>query len=126
MPFHIKHAHLKFIQRRIIMKKLFCYFFVSINFLNPVQAKEWTLHEYGKSNVPSQEVVKTSPKEVQIFGERCSGTNFLEKLLKNNCPELEITRKKYGDKHFPCWFGFPFDADFYKSTLDNCDFQKNG
>lgn len=45
-------------------------------------------------------------KYIQIFGERCSGTNFLQKLIEYNIPEIEITWK-YGWKHFPCWF-YPF------------------
>jgi hypothetical protein len=40
-------------------------------------------------------------KNVTIYGERCSGTNYLEILLKTNF-RIEIT-KKYGSKHF---FGF--------------------
>lgn len=40
-------------------------------------------------------------KKVQIYGERCSGTNYLEQLLITNF-DIEITRN-YGHKHF---FGF--------------------
>jgi hypothetical protein len=43
-----------------------------------------------------------------IFGERCSGTNYLENIIKSNF-EIEITWK-YGWKHF---FGF--------SNYDNSD-----
>lgn len=37
--------------------------------------------------------------QIQIFGERCSGTNFLESLLRNNFPSIEITWR-FGWKHF--------------------------
>ena len=40
-------------------------------------------------------------KRVAIYGERCSGTNYLEELLKLNF-DVEITWE-YGWKHF---FGF--------------------
>ena len=39
-------------------------------------------------------------KYLQIFGERCSGTNFVEQLIKNNFDDIEIT-KDFGGKH---WF----------------------
>jgi hypothetical protein len=47
-------------------------------------------------------------KKVTIYGERCSGTNYLEQLLINNF-DIDITWK-YGWKHF---FGF--------HNLDNSD-----
>lgn len=47
-------------------------------------------------------------KYVQIYGERCSGTNYLEALIKLNF-NAEITRK-FGHKHF---FGF--------NNLENSD-----
>ena len=37
---------------------------------------------------------------VQIFGERCSGTNYLEALVRKNYPEVEPTTA-FGGKH---WF----------------------
>ncbi len=37
-----------------------------------------------------------------IFGERCSGTNFLEYLVKQNIIGIEST-SEYGHKHFPHW-----------------------
>lgn len=44
---------------------------------------------------------------IQIFGERCSGTNFLTKLIEKN---LEVPLKfRYGWKHFPCWYDTPFE-----------------
>jgi len=37
---------------------------------------------------------------VQIFGERCSGTNFVTRLVENNMDNVELT-KDFGGKH---WF----------------------
>jgi len=37
--------------------------------------------------------------EVQLFAERCTGSNFLESLLASNLPTLKITRT-YGNKHW--------------------------
>ena len=42
----------------------------------------------------------TSIKKITIYGERCSGTNYLEQLLINN---FDIEIFTYGSKHF---FGF--------------------
>jgi hypothetical protein len=39
-------------------------------------------------------------KYVQLFGERCSGTNFLESLIRKNFRGLALT-KEFGGKH---WF----------------------
>ena len=39
-------------------------------------------------------------KHVQIFGERCSGTNYLKSLIEKNFTGVQIT-KAYGGKH---WF----------------------
>jgi hypothetical protein len=39
-----------------------------------------------------------------ILGERCSGTNFLEKSITNNFP-IQYT-EKYGNKHFFCYHNF--------------------
>lgn len=36
---------------------------------------------------------------IQIFGERCSGTNYLEHLLRRNVPEVPLTWE-FGWKHF--------------------------
>jgi hypothetical protein len=38
-------------------------------------------------------------KRIQIFGERCSGTNYLEALLANNLPDTPVCWD-YGFKHF--------------------------
>ncbi len=40
-------------------------------------------------------------KRVQIYGERCSGTNYLKKLIETNFTQTVIN--EYGHKHF---FGF--------------------
>ena len=39
-------------------------------------------------------------KTIQIYGERCSGTNYLEELCKANFPNVEVTNSKYGFKHW--------------------------
>lgn len=43
---------------------------------------------------------------MQIFGERCSGTKFLRKLMLDNFPEL-IETCQYGHKHFMPWLETP-------------------
>jgi hypothetical protein len=53
-------------------------------------------------------------RRTQIFGERCSGTNYLEILLKTNFEDIEITWD-YGWKHF-----FPINID--KNNHDDCLF----
>ena len=39
-----------------------------------------------------------APAQLQIFGERCSGTNFVAQLLRRNLPRLQLT-DRYGWKH---------------------------
>jgi hypothetical protein len=39
---------------------------------------------------------------IVIFGERCTGTNYLENIIKINF-DIEFYKFKYGFKHF---FGF--------------------
>ncbi|MFT7534865.1 MAG: hypothetical protein ACI85K_000815 [Hyphomicrobiaceae bacterium] len=39
-----------------------------------------------------------APTQLQIFGERCSGTNFVAQLLRRNLPRLQLT-DRYGWKH---------------------------
>jgi len=39
-----------------------------------------------------------APTQLQIFGERCSGTNFVAQLLRRNLPCLRLT-DRYGWKH---------------------------
>jgi len=51
-------------------------------------------------------------KNVVIYGERCSGTNYLQELLELNFRDIEITWE-YGDKHF---FGF-YDYE----TIENIE-----
>jgi len=36
--------------------------------------------------------------EVQIFGERCSGTNFVTEMIKLNCPQAKLSNP-LGWKH---------------------------
>ncbi len=54
---------------------------------------------------------------VQIFGERCSGTNFVAHLVKNNLDNIELT-KDFGGKHW-------FIKDHYPRSRPNesTDFQ---
>ena len=39
-----------------------------------------------------------APTQLQIFGERCSGTNFVAQLLRRNLPRLQLT-DRFGWKH---------------------------
>ncbi|MEM1282608.1 MAG: hypothetical protein AAGG81_03560, partial [Chlamydiota bacterium] len=52
-------------------------------------------------------------KQVKVFGERCSGTNFLNALIDVNFPEQQMCYdKNYGPKHFLCWFvDHPFEKN---------------
>lgn len=67
-------------------------------------------------------------KYFKVFGERCSGTNFLSRLIRSNFPELSKQRR-FGHKHFICWFDFPMDVPFMQAvnypddyyTLENSD-----
>lgn len=55
----------------------------------------------------------TNPiKHFTIMGERCSGTNYIEKLFSTNILNLDITWD-YGWKH---WFGF---YDFQNNEVEN-------
>jgi len=38
-------------------------------------------------------------KRIQVFGERCSGTNYLESLLTQNLDDITL-RRDFGHKHF--------------------------
>lgn len=64
-------------------------------------------------------------KKIQIFGERCSGTNYMEKLLQANCKEINKNYFFYGHKHFPCWFKHPFDKAFYPLPEQNFTLKNN-
>ena len=39
---------------------------------------------------------------IQLFGQRCSGTNYLQTLLTRNVREVSLDYR-YGWKHYPCW-----------------------
>lgn len=41
----------------------------------------------------------TSIRNINIFGERCSGTNYLEQLIKSNLETIQLS-SAYGYKHF--------------------------
>lgn len=69
------------------------FFIVSV-----VCSLEVTSLEYGR--------FATSKKGVPIskffvIGERCSGTNFLDALIKTN---TQLIKEPLGDKHFPPWY----------------------
>ncbi len=64
-------------------------------------------------------------KRIQIFGERCSGTNYLESLLKANCKNIDEDYFFYGWKHFPCWFDYPFNPKFYPVPKRNYTLENN-
>jgi hypothetical protein len=58
-----------------------------------------------------------------LFGERCSGTNYLQQLITANFPQLGY-QKAYGWKHFPAWLSAPAGLNpgpskFY--TFENSD-----
>lgn len=59
--------------------------------------------------------------KVQIFGERCSGTNFLHALLREN---IDIGQKEsdswyyYGWKHFPMWLHVPYESNPPSESLE--------
>lgn len=63
----------------------------------------------------------------QIFGERCSGTNFLHCLLLENVDEnLKFDSPnwyEYGWKHFPLWITVPFENNPRESLLKNYNFE---
>lgn len=84
-----------------------------VPFLLNAELKQQT---YGKSKQSSNSI-----QRIQIFGERCSGTNFLEKLLKTNVQNIDEDYFYYGWKHFPCWFDFPCPPELPKRnyTLEN-------
>lgn len=51
-------------------------------------------------------------KKLKIFGERCSGTNYIESLLHANFPTLEKTDPlEFGHKHFLWWLGTPANTE---------------
>lgn len=55
----------------------------------------------------------TAPiKSFQIFSARCSGSNYLEQLLKANLSIKHTTL--FGHKHFSPWFSHPIDQLAYR------------
>ncbi len=62
---------------------------------------------YGIEAIKSEKLQEGKIQYIQIFGERCSGTNFLTKLIEHNLSaQLSF---QYGWKHFPCWYDTPFE-----------------
>lgn len=58
----------------------------------------------------------THIKKIKIYGERCSGTNYLKMLLETNFNNYEILNNEYGHKHF---FGYN-DLNNSDDTLFIC------
>lgn len=51
-------------------------------------------------------------KRYKVCGERCTGTNFLDKLLQANFPSISrVGRSEFGQKHFLWWFGNNLDLE---------------
>lgn len=67
------------------------------------------VHKYGDAKTSNHPIAR-----IQIYGERCTGTNFLESLVRNNIKHIDNNFSHYGAKHFPCWFDYPFDANHYQ------------
>ena len=55
--------------------------------------------EESYKNYPIKKPIKGSIKKIQIFGERNTGSNYLEKLVRINFPEIEISWEE-GWKHW--------------------------
>jgi hypothetical protein len=75
------------------------FFFSSLYFLtcfNRIEAIElqYGLYAQKKSSIPIE--------YAQLFGERCSGTNYFQELLRRNFG-LETRHNDFGWKHFPVW-----------------------
>lgn len=54
---------------------------------------------------PGVRFIKTGKfpvRKIQIFGERCSGTNYCEALIRQNLRDVDLTWE-FGWKHFPPW-----------------------
>lgn len=65
---------------------------------------------------------------IQIFGERCSGTNYLQSLINNNFLNVDLNFR-YGWKHYPCWQNSawkkiysPHFSKYYLDLIDNEDY----
>ncbi|WP_420421364.1 hypothetical protein [Simkania sp.] len=52
----------------------------------------------------------TEIKRLVVVGERCSGTNYVSKLLLRNFPTL-VPTLEFGHKHFLWWFDSPYDKE---------------
>ena len=67
-------------------------------------------------------------KYFRIFGERCSGTNFITHLVEANCNEINDFAL-FGHKHFPYWFDFPINPSIMKAIgypHDNDSLERSG
>ncbi len=67
---------------------------------------------FGNYCIDYKDFFVHSIRYFQIFGERCSGTNYLQSLLEKNFPDCKISWK-YGWKHFPCWYDTPWVRAFH-------------
>ncbi len=71
---------------------------------------------------------KDAVSKVQIFGQRSSGTNYLQALIEKNFPDFAIDFR-YGWKHYPCWqnpswkreYG-PHFSPYYLDLVDNSSY----
>ncbi len=66
----------------------------------PNKKNEYSKQIFFVTNPVMKIPLETPIRHVQIFGERCSGTSFLEKLLTNNLINISIDWL-LGWKHFP-------------------------
>lgn len=65
---------------------------------------------------------------LQIFGERYSGTNYLQSLLWENLDKSVIKDDplewyNYGWKHFPLWLNVPFERNPKGSSMKDYNFE---
>jgi hypothetical protein len=82
-------------------------------------------------------IEKKSPHKIdkfKILGERCTGTNFVESLIKLNCLHIQdASHLEYGHKHFIWWLGSEISnaeikkmgfnpKDFFFQNSENCLF----
>ncbi len=76
-----------------MMNKIFLGIATCIFFTTCVGAVERIQYQYGSGNIHPKKPVEKPPKMFEIFGERCSGTNYLENLIIKNFPKLSRYRR---------------------------------
>jgi len=66
---------------------------------------------------------KVQIREIQIIGERCSGTCYIGNLLKINLDDVRVGQSGGSDgwpfshKHFHAWWGFPYKPNIYRKIV---------